>query len=133
MNYNLKYEIKNSFTEKLDFSFFKQFIKSGTLVHLAVQLNTSLVSTSEENIFHLKINYNISSENIPMHTTWMGVVILEFEKVPFDEFPKGFKADLFLGDEKIKNFVDESIDHIEFFVGGKLPHVPNIKEFHNED
>lgn len=132
MNYNPKYEIKNSFTEKLDFSFFKQFIKSGTLVHLAVQLNTSLVSTSEENIFHLKINYNISSKNIPMHTTWMGVVILEFEKVPFDEFPKSFKEDL-LRNEKIKNFVNESIDHIAFFVGGKLPHVPNIKEFHNED
>lgn len=133
MKYNLKYKIKDLFTEKLDLSVFKQFITSGDLVQLLIHLDTSLVSTSEKNIFHLKINYNISGRNIPIHAIWMGIIILEFENVPFDEVPKDFKSDWFLENDKIKKFVDESINHISFFIGGKLPTVPDIKEFNNEN
>ena len=119
---NMNYKLIKMYTERLDISSFHQLV-NGDEIKLGVNFNTSLLPSENENILIFKIDYSIRSMYMPISLNWVGICILEFNEAPINKI----ESDIFLENEDIKNFIDDSIEHCSFFIGGDLPKLEYIK------
>lgn len=119
---NMNYKLKKMYTERLDVSSFHQLV-NGDEIKLGVNFNTSLLPSEKENILIFKIDYSIRAMNMPISLNWIGICILEFNETPINKI----ESDIFLENEDIEKFIDESIAKCSFFIGGDLPKLEDIK------
>ena len=119
----MKYNIIKLYTEKLNMVAFQKFINQETL-NLSVTFNNSLLNTDNEKEKLLKMEYTIDVLYAPISLNWIAIGVLEFEDVP----PEDLKPDDILKDEMIKEFIESSIEHISFLVGGELPTIYELKQ-----
>ncbi len=119
----MKYNIIKVYTEKLNMVSFYKFINQESL-NLSVTFNNSLLNTDNEKEKSLKMEYSIDVLNAPISLNWISVAILEFEDVPSEEL----NAEDILNDDIIKDFIESSIEHISFLVGGELPTIYELKQ-----
>lgn len=97
------------YTERLDVSSFHQLV-NGDEIKLGVNFNTSLLPSEKENILIFKIDYSIRAMNMPISLNWTGICILEFNETPINKI----ESDIFLENEDIEKFIDESIAKCSF-------------------
>lgn len=117
----MDYKIKKLYTESLNTSFFPEFLKDDK-VGLIVNFNTSIIPKNEK-IFLLKIVYSVTTNKAPVYLNWVGVCILEFE----DKCLEKINSDNLLNDPVIKEFLDEVVNNLSFFISGNLPKLSDIK------
>lgn len=115
------YEIKRLYTESLNTSFFPEFLKTDQ-VQLLVNFNTNIIPYDEK-IFSLNMVYSVTTNKAPIFLNWVGVCVLEFEDKCVDDI----NSDKLLNNPRIKEFLDEVVNKLSFFIGGDLPKMYDIK------
>lgn len=115
------YKIKRLYTESLNTSFFPEFLQNNQ-VELLVNFNKNIIPIDEK-IFSLKMVYSATTNKAPIYLNWLGVCILEFE----EECEEEIDLDKLLNNPRIKEFLNEVVNKLSFFVGGNLPKVYDLK------
>lgn len=125
----MKFNILKLYTEKLDILSFQNFIDEDTLLELIVNFNTSIKKTDSDDIRLLKMDYSVHASNAPISLNWTGICTLKFDEIP----PDNLNAESFLDNDIIKDFVESSIEHFSFLIGGDLPNIYNLRKEKNND
>lgn len=118
----MKYNIKRMYTESVNTSFFQNFIENDN-IGLIVNLHTNFIQKDNEKDSILKVIYSVTANNIPIYLNCVVVCILEMG----DNNQQKIDSNKFLDNPIIIKFLDNTINHLSFFVGGDLPKIANIK------
>lgn len=125
----MKCNILKLYTEKLDILSFQNFIEEDLLLELIVNFNSSIKKTDSDYIKLVKMDYSVHASNAPISLNWTGIAILKFEEIP----PDDLNAESFLDNDPIKEFIESSIEHFSFLIGGDLPNIYNLRKDNDND
>lgn len=124
----MEYNIKKIYTETVNTSFFQNFIENDN-IGLIVNLHTNLIQKDNEKDSIFKVIYSVTANNIPIYLNCVVVCILEIK----GNTQRKVNSDIFLDDPVIESFLDNTINHLSFFVGGDLPKISDVREGSKKD
>lgn len=125
----MDYEIVDMYTEKLHVSTFNELVEKGKKIDLLVNVNTNIVPSSIEGIGKFKIHYEVVSKESPISLSWVGICLFKLESA----YKENFGSINLLEDPRIRNFLDDTVSHLSFFINNvELPSSSQIMEINDD-
>lgn len=125
----MDYEIVDMYTEKLYVSTFNELVENGKKIDLLVNVNTNIVPSSIEGVGKFKIHYEVVSKESPISLSWVGICLFKLESEQNDNFG----SINLLEDSRIRDFLDNAISHLSFFINNTdLPSSSKIMEINDD-
>lgn len=112
----MNYKIIKLYTEKLNISSFKNSFDEEDIESMA-KFNASIFPPKKGEEYIFMMEFQLRAINKPINLDWVGIGLLKYNG------DGKLTEDSLLEDENIKGFINESMEHISFLLGGKLPNI----------